>query len=444
MLRVPTTGGAARVTAYPSIDSTVWTGTGQAPEIDRVLAFDPDAGTIAAADTRGRPLWIDLNTGTITEPSRAALRDLSSADGSTIYGIGADGAVARFTTSGNWVFKPAAAARNVFPASDGTLLVLEGRGAQARLIRMHPPATKVLDSLVVAGASGGLGAQLGDRVFLLADGPSIVPVRSRTLDATDPIKLDHPVVTIAATPSGDRCYVLEQGSQTLSVVDPVQAKITATIALPGKGRDLRVDPFGRYVLVRAPGDSVWVVSIGADRVVQTIYSSWRSDLPFVAADGAIARLSLSDVVFIDVSTQRELYRAIDGASDFWYPFVWNGLHPRAAALDTPVQFGHDTDTVVAAPPVVPTPVDTTHRARPTVDSTKLGFTVSFAAMLNEAGARDQASKIVVNGQTARVVTGITAGTAIYRVVLGPYPTRDEADRIGRASGRSYVVYAGTP
>lgn len=443
LLRVPTTGGAARVTAYPSIDSTVWTGTGQAPELDRVLAFDQDAGTIAAADKRGRPLWIDLNTGTITQPSRSALRDLSSADGSTIYGIGADGAVARFTPSGNWVFKPAEAARNVFPASDGTLLVLEGRAAQARLLRVHPPATKVLDSLVVAGASGGLGAQLGDRVFLLADGPSIIAVRSRTLDAGDRIKLPHPVVTIAATPSGDRCYVLEQGSQALNVVDPVQAKITATITLPGKGRDLRVDPFGRYVLVRAPGDSAWVVSIGADRVVQTIHSAWRSDLPFVAPDGAIATLSESDVVFIDVGTQRELHRAVDGASDFWYAFVWNGLHPRAAALDTPVQFGHDTDTVAAAPPVAK-PVDTTHRAPPPVDSTKLGFTVSFAALLNEASARDQASKIVVNGQTARVVTGITEGTAIYRVVLGPFSTREEAERVGRASGHSYVVYAGTP
>jgi cell division protein FtsN len=50
----------------------------------------------------------------------------------------------------------------------------------------------------------------------------------------------------------------------------------------------------------------------------------------------------------------------------------------------------------------------------------------------------------VNGQTARVVTSLTNGMAIYRVVLGPYPTRDEADRVGRGSGQSYYVYAGTP
>ena len=64
--------------------------------------------------------------------------------------------------------------------------------------------------------------------------------------------------------------------------------------------------------------------------------------------------------------------------------------------------------------------------------------------LDDAQARDEASKISVNGQTARVVTGMTAGTAVFRVILGPFPTRDEADRVGRASNRQYVVYAGIP
>jgi cell division protein FtsN len=70
--------------------------------------------------------------------------------------------------------------------------------------------------------------------------------------------------------------------------------------------------------------------------------------------------------------------------------------------------------------------------------------VSFAVLLDPAKARDAASKITVNGQTARVVTGMSNGTAVYRVVLGPFPTRDEADRTGRASGQSYYVYAGSP
>jgi len=38
----------------------------------------------------------------------------------------------------------------------------------------------------------------------------------------------------------------------------------------------------------------------------------------------------------------------------------------------------------------------------------------------------------------------TAGSPIYRVVMGPYLTRGEADRIGRASKREYWIYEGSP
>ena len=45
---------------------------------------------------------------------------------------------------------------------------------------------------------------------------------------------------------------------------------------------------------------------------------------------------------------------------------------------------------------------------------EIGFTVSFAVLLNDAKARELAAKIVVDGKAARVVTGINEGTAVYR------------------------------
>ena len=114
-----------------------------------------------------------------------------------------------------------------------------------------------------------------------------------------------------------------------------------------------------------------------------------------------------------------------------------------AALDQPAKFPTDSDTTVAPPVTSPAETTAAHPS-PVVDSAISGFSVSFAALLDEAKAREQASRIVVQGQTARVVTSVTSGTAIYRVVLGPYRTRAEADQVGRASGLSYVVYPGTP
>jgi cell division protein FtsN len=72
--------------------------------------------------------------------------------------------------------------------------------------------------------------------------------------------------------------------------------------------------------------------------------------------------------------------------------------------------------------------------------------VSFAAYLSEASARTRAASISVDGQKARVVAGQTPGTTttVYRVVLGPYPTRAEAERVGRESRESFWVYEGNP
>jgi cell division septation protein DedD len=73
-----------------------------------------------------------------------------------------------------------------------------------------------------------------------------------------------------------------------------------------------------------------------------------------------------------------------------------------------------------------------------------GFTVSFAALLNEEKARDLAGAIMVNGTPAHVVATSTAGSPIFRVVMGPYATRDEADKIGKSSRREYWIYEGSP
>ena len=47
-------------------------------------------------------------------------------------------------------------------------------------------------------------------------------------------------------------------------------------------------------------------------------------------------------------------------------------------------------------------------------------------------------------KNARVVTAVRDGSTIYRVVLGPYATREQAERIGRESKQSYWIYEGGP
>lgn len=433
---------------YPNIDSTIWTASDAAPALDRVLAFDADDALIAAVDARGFPMWLDLRLGTISRPGRASVRNLSSVNGSDIYGVGTDGAVVRYAPPGNWLYKPPLAARAVFAQSNGTLVVLAGTGERARAWRMHPPDTTRADSVSLPPVTGGVGAPLGDRVYFITSTHALLGLRPRTMALGRTISFDHRIAAMVASPSGDRFYVLPDSEKMVSVVDRYQDRVTAHIILPGRARDLRVDPFGRYLLVRAAErDSVWIVSIGTDEIVGAVRSQWRRDLPLVAQDGAIAVTDGRDVAFLAGIPFHEVHCAVGGASDYWYPFVWDGFRPRAAALDQPVQFFTDSDSIRAAAraesvaahpaPIAPIPP-------PAADTTHPGFTVSFAALLDQARANDEAAKVIVDGRTARVVTSLSNGMMVYRVVLGPYPTREEADRVGRASGHSYYIYAGAP
>jgi hypothetical protein len=445
MLRVPRSGGVARVTSYPNIDSVVWTGTDSVPALDRILAFDAEAGSISAViSARNAPLWIDLRVGKVVRPVvKQPLRNVVSVDGESIFAIGSDGVIVRFTPTGNWPFKAPVPPRAIFPQVNGSLLILAGRSAGARIWRMRPPDDQITDSVMLANATNGASAPLGDRVYFLTGPRTLVGIHARTLQRGTPITFDRAVTNLVATPSGDRFYVTSDSSNELGIVARFQDRVVGQVTLPGRARDLRVDPFGRYILARAAkGDSVWIVSVGTDRVIGTIHTPWRGDLPLVAPDGAVVLQTGNDVAFVDPQSMREVNRAVGGAADFWYPFVWGGFRPRSAALDTPAAFSSDSDSVAVIAPVVADSAKTSTSTP--VDTLKNGFTVSFAALLDEAKAREQAAQISVDGQTARVVTTVTDGTAVYRVVLGPFPTRDDAERVGRASAKAYVVYAGSP
>ena len=73
-----------------------------------------------------------------------------------------------------------------------------------------------------------------------------------------------------------------------------------------------------------------------------------------------------------------------------------------------------------------------------------GFIVSFAGFLTEDRAKELAERIRIGGENARVVTSSRDGSTIYRVVLGPYLTKEEAERAGKESGLAYWVFEGLP
>ena len=448
LLRVPRAGGTGRIYVYPNLDSVVWT-IDEAPALQRVLAFDPNAGTIAYVDAKGFPGRIDLRETDVGKASKAKLTSLSSANGTDIYGVNPKGEIVRLNPNGgDWHFKPPVPARTVFAQPNGELIVAANKGAQTLVWKVRPPDDVIQDSTVLPLSGRAVSTQMGDRVYFAVDS-GLVGVKVKDLSPTGAIELDSRVRALAPTPSGDRIYVATAGDSGISVIDRYSGRVQTGVVLADPPLDLRMDELGRYLIARFPkSDSAWVVAIGTNRLVGAVPTRWSADLPAITPDGELAVLGDTDVQLLDPEKLTLKSTVQGGAKDFWYFFEWNGFRPRAQGLDQPVTFpGEATDSLTASStasttPSTPLTADTTPTgpAQPTT----AGFTVSFAALLSQDKAQQLANTINVGGTVAHVVTTSTAGSPIYRVVLGPYPTRDEAAKVGRASKREYWVYEGSP
>jgi len=477
LLRVPRDGGRARAYRWGR-DSVLWSSAEPVPALARVLAFDDDRGLLAYVDAQGMPGRLDLRVGTAGAAAAGPLRALASADGWAIFGLTAMNEVSRLTLSGVWTFRPSSVPRALLPLSDGSLVLLQGAGERLRLRRLHPPEPRVTDTASVPSGELVVQTELGDRLYFLGDS-GLAGVRVRDLARTKTLRLPGAVEDAVATPSGDRIFVALRGRKMLAIIDRYAEAIAQTIALPDDVTALRMDPDGRYVLARtAGGDSVRVIAVGTSRVLGGVRSDWRADLPLVAPDGFLAVVQDEDVVVVDAETGRERERHVAGASDFWALVRWNGFRPRAAGLDEPVLFAADSDLTSAqaaidsalaarvaplpgAPPPdvrapdvrapdvrapdvrapgVPPPLDP--RTGPA--GGRRVYSLSFAAMLSEERANTLAASIRVDGHPVRVVPGTRDGTPVFRVVYGPFSSREEADRAGRRSGLPYWVYQGAP
>jgi len=454
----------------------VW--TGHTTSVDRVLGFDPEGGALAIIDAKGQPARVDLRLGGSAIASKTQLASLTAPTGTDIYGVDDKGTVIRLTRSGDWTFTPPYPARAVFPQADGGLVIDAQHGSDAVLWLIHPPDTKLRDTVTLPITMRAIHAQVGDRVYVATD-TALVGVRGRDLSEVPPIRVHGHIVALAPTPSGDRIYLATAGDSSLAVVDRYTDKVASTIQLPGEISDLRMDGLGRYVIARpARGDSAWVIAVATNHLVGSVRTRWTEDLPATAPDGAIALNTGRDVIFVDGETLQAVRTVAGGASDFWYFTFWNGFRPRAAGVDQPVSFAtadttsrdstqaaadsaqvaavdtavtpHPAASVAAVPPTPQSPQQPSQQptlpapAPPPTASAAAPFTVSFAALLNESKARTLADSISVAGTRARVVPSQRAGTTIYRVVLGPYPNRAAAEQIGRDSKRSYWVFPGQP
>ena len=292
------------------------------------------------------------------------------------------------------------------------LQLLSPEQASDEVVLEAGPVTASLWGEVISTSSRN-----GARLIRLSD-----PRPERTLPLPDP------AVDEAFSPSGHRLYILTDARQLL-VFDRFSGSRIRTVDLPGPARQLRPDPTGRWMLIRPDeADSVWVMDLATlSPELRSFPTTWGVSLPLVAGASTLLTAEGSDAVGRDLSLTRPtpISVVVGGATDTWLAVPWVPAQQAQAVMAAAESASVAQDSSLQALPAAATP------AGPE-------FFLQVSSSQSELWARDLALQISGTGLPA-VVWAPVGPDEGYRVVIGPYPSRDGAEEIGRGLGRPYFI-----
>jgi hypothetical protein len=231
------------------------------------------------------------------------------------------------------------------------------------------------------------------------------------------------ITGVAATPSAHLILIATEAAELLLVNRFDPTSVLARRPLPGGVDEIRPDRLGRFVTLRpTAGNEVWVVHVtdlnadtGAEIPVQRLRGTWNADLPVIAADGTLLIREGNAVVAYDPETGAEAGRIADAPLGRWVTIPWD---PQPPALQMAAQ---STEPRVAR-------------------SEGLIYYAQVSSTSNQAWAEDLAQRLRAGSVEATVLLP-TSIEDRYRVVLGPFGSREQADDMGRRLGRAYFVFS---
>jgi hypothetical protein len=414
-LRIPRDGGLARLYRIPSLDSAAWKAADPLPPIVNPIGADPEQGLVFVLDRKNNVVSLDLDTRKV----RTSLENIRYAT------LGPDGALYAVDT-GSTVTQLVRRTPVRFRSKlQGKPTSLQGTMDGALLARLggNHPALEFLGSDQAPTSTelpeGPVASTfLGDLIAVAAD-TAVVLYTPQNKSKPRSIKTEGDARAVLFSPSGHRIYIARAAAPFL-VLDRFEMTPLREIELPGPTRALRGDMFGNWVLVQPQdGDSVWVIDVGTGKYLGATATRWTDDLPTVAPPRTLLVRRGPDLVALDLSTSSftEVGRVKGGAADFWLPIAWHPAQEQDLAIEA------DSATLAAAD---------TGPGRPTVY-------LQVSSSQNPTWASELSDKLRAAGLPASVLGPKRSGEP-FRVVLGPYATREQAEETSRKLGMpSFIV-----
>jgi hypothetical protein len=415
LLRWPARGGKPALYRFPTLEAAIWDARDTVPALRGLVGVHLDQRQAFALSTKNGVVAIDLESGR----SRPFLTGVATADAGpdgTIYSVAEDRTLT--ATAGRLPTPfpgklPATPTVLIGSGSDQVMALVPGDSGLVISKLAQPQRREEFPTAQVAHTMWGdlLAGATPEEIVLYEPGASRP---RRTLD------IGGKPSAMAFSPSGHRLYVTVDGDDDIQRYDRYSLGRLGTIGLPDPAIDMRADPLGRFLLVRpAAGDSVWVVDVIKGEFFGSWNTTWKDDLPAIAGGRWLLVREGSDIVSYDLFDAEFSVsgRIKGGAADLWQVLDWAPeSEPR-----TTVEPG---DTARTPDPVAPAAVV---------------VYVQLSSSQNPAWAQELADKLKSQGLPASVLRPERQDQA-YRVVLGPYRSREAADSVGTRLGQPYFLY----
>ena len=409
-IRLPAKGGAPQLYRLPRLTLVEGVMRGRLPAIERVIGLDPESEFLFVTTAKHDLLALDLGSGRVDSVAAKIVQAVLGPDG-TLYAVDTLRRVISLSrrTRFAWPQPLTALPRDVFGSTDQRLV---GVIPQDRLLVAaadQPPTVRNI------AAGGDVAAtRWGDLVAVASDsGVTLYDPLGRR-DAAF-VRLPDQPRALAFSPSGHRIYVARRSVPGLAVIDRYEHKELDGVALPGPVAALRLDPLGRWLLARpTAGDSAWIVDLPIKRHTGVVPTAWQADLPAISPDGMLLYRRGNDVVALRPDSLTEMGRVANGAADLWVLSTWL---PRGVPASRVSADAAATDTTGAEGPLY----------------------VQVSTSQNPDWSERLAQDLTRAGLAARVLPPQQPDDG-YRVVLGPYATRAQAEATGRRLGRPFWIY----
>lgn len=420
LLRLPAAGGAAELYRPPSLEAWGWKADASLPPLRRAVGADLDLGLVYVLGNKNELVALDLLSARPRPTLATGVRDITMGPDGTVYTVDDSLRVTQFVRRNPVRFshRLPSRPREMVGGRNSALLTISAGAANA--LTVLTPEDQPVRALY---PTGGVAATFWGDLLAIAADTAVLLIDPDDSTATTSIPVTGHARAVLFSPSGHRFYVARREGPVL-VYNRFTRERVAEINLPGGAGALRSDPYGRWLMVNpSAADSLWLVDMATNKYVGSFAAEWSTDLPTITNQQLLLVRTGRDIVGWDLSVGDfpERGRVRGGAADLWLPLAWTPETGTASSL-------------AQAP--VPDPAASAEAASAALPN---NVYLQVSSSQNQDWAAELARQLAQQGLPASVLDPRAVEDG-YRVVLGPYPSREVAESTGRKLGRPFFVY----